>query len=53
MFGNRAQQTTKTTGDSERPSLPGGMAVAFRPLSPQLRNVIKRDLTVSRCGLEV
>ncbi len=44
---------TKTTGDSERPSLPGGMAVAFRPLSPQLRNVIKRDLTVSRCGLEV
>jgi hypothetical protein len=44
---------TKLTGDGERPSLPGGMAVAFRGLSPQIRNLIWRDLTKTRHSLEV
>lgn len=37
----------------ERPFLPGGMAVAFRPLSPRLRDAIRRDVTRTQFGLEV
>lgn len=44
---------TKGADARERPTLPGGMAVAFRPLSQPLCDAIRRDLTHIQVGLEV
>lgn len=44
---------TKAANPSERPSLPGGMAVAFGGLSDEMRRSIRENLTQSRSGLEV
>lgn len=44
---------TKSTGESNRPGLPGGMAVSFDALPPLLRDAIQRNLAASRTSLEV
>ena len=44
---------TKHNDGSDRPALPGGMAVEFEPLASGLRDVIAQDLSRSRFGLEV
>lgn len=59
MLGGRERKVhgrvlyTKHTNGTDRPGLPGGMAVAFEPLAGGLREVIKQDLSLSRFGLEV
>lgn len=44
---------TKAADPCERPSLPGGMAVAFGELPDEVRQAIRENLTESRVGLEV
>jgi len=44
---------TRGTDRHKQPSLPGGMAVAFRPLAQPLCDAIRRDLTQIQIGLEV
>jgi hypothetical protein len=44
---------TKGSADAARPSLPEGMAVAFRPLAQPVHEAIQAEVSRSRFGLEV
>jgi hypothetical protein len=44
---------TNAPGNADRPTLPGGMAVAFRPLAQDVQDAIRADVARSRFGLEV
>ena len=44
---------TNERGTGEERALPRGMAVAFDPLSLQVRDAIRQDVTASQRGLEV
>jgi hypothetical protein len=44
---------TNAPGSMDRPALPGGMAVGFRPLARDVQEAIRVDVARSRFGLEV
>lgn len=44
---------TNMANASDRRSLPRGMAVAFRPLSEHIQQVIRQDVTATHQALEV
>lgn len=44
---------THESGDTQRSSLPGGMAVAFSEISPSLEDLIRRGVTATQGGLHV
>jgi len=44
---------TNAPGSPDRPTLPGGMAIAFRPLDQDVQDAIRADVARSRFGLEV
>jgi hypothetical protein len=44
---------TNAPGSIDRPTLPGGMAVAFRPLPQPVQDAIRADVSRSRFGLVV